>query len=181
MYSFSPLHETLDIFRHFMKCLTSRIACNMKTTPFPKLWEKMLIKKRSRHCALKRNVSSGGDMITALPYLTHFCRICTELLPQKGPIACYVSTWHHLPKSRYGKQNCLFALASRIQNERQLTIMFILSQGHRHHGALFVNPYLEPYLWNHHEFMLWLRAPNLWLRTPILWLRISTLRTLEVG
>ena len=26
-YSFSPLHEMPDIFRHFMKCLTSRIAC----------------------------------------------------------------------------------------------------------------------------------------------------------
>ena len=28
-YSFSPLHEMPDIFRHFMKCLTSRIACNI--------------------------------------------------------------------------------------------------------------------------------------------------------
>jgi len=31
-YSFSPLHETPDIFRHFMKCLTSRIACNIYIT-----------------------------------------------------------------------------------------------------------------------------------------------------
>ena len=30
-YSFSPLHEMSDIFRHFMKCLTSRIACNIYT------------------------------------------------------------------------------------------------------------------------------------------------------
>ena len=29
--SFSPLHEMPDIFRHFMKCLTSRIACNIYT------------------------------------------------------------------------------------------------------------------------------------------------------
>ena len=28
-YSFSPLHEITDIFRHLMKCLTSRIACYM--------------------------------------------------------------------------------------------------------------------------------------------------------
>ena len=28
-YSFSPLHEMPDIFRYFMKCLTSRIACNI--------------------------------------------------------------------------------------------------------------------------------------------------------
>ena len=28
-YSFSPLHEMPDIFRHFMKCLTSRIVCNI--------------------------------------------------------------------------------------------------------------------------------------------------------
>ena len=28
-YSFSPLREMPDIFRHFMKCLTSRIACNI--------------------------------------------------------------------------------------------------------------------------------------------------------
>ena len=31
-YSFSPLHETPDIFRHFMKCLTSRIASNIYIT-----------------------------------------------------------------------------------------------------------------------------------------------------
>ena len=28
-YSFSPLHEVPDIFRHFMKCLTSQIAYNI--------------------------------------------------------------------------------------------------------------------------------------------------------
>ena len=28
-YSFSPLHEMPDIFRHFMKCFTSRIACTI--------------------------------------------------------------------------------------------------------------------------------------------------------
>ena len=30
-YSFSPLHEMPDIFMHFIKCLTSRIACNIYT------------------------------------------------------------------------------------------------------------------------------------------------------
>ena len=30
-YNFSPLHEMPNIFRHFMKCLTSRIACNIYT------------------------------------------------------------------------------------------------------------------------------------------------------
>ena len=30
-YSFSPLHEMPDIFQHFMKCLTSRIAFNIHT------------------------------------------------------------------------------------------------------------------------------------------------------
>ena len=28
-YNFSPLHEMPNIFRHFMKCLTSPIACNI--------------------------------------------------------------------------------------------------------------------------------------------------------
>ena len=31
-YSFSPLHEIPDIFRHFMKCLTSGFACNIYIT-----------------------------------------------------------------------------------------------------------------------------------------------------
>ena len=30
-YSFSPLHEMPDIFRHLVKCLTSQIACNTHT------------------------------------------------------------------------------------------------------------------------------------------------------
>ena len=29
VYSFSPLHQKPDIFRHFMKCLISRTACNI--------------------------------------------------------------------------------------------------------------------------------------------------------
>ena len=33
-YSFLPLYEMPDIFRHFMKCLTSRIACNIYMSVF---------------------------------------------------------------------------------------------------------------------------------------------------
>ena len=33
-YSFLPLYEMPDIFRHFMKCLTSQIACNIYMSVF---------------------------------------------------------------------------------------------------------------------------------------------------
>ena len=46
-YSFSPPHEMPKIFRHFMKCLTSRIACNISISIY--LYIYILLKL---HCAV---------------------------------------------------------------------------------------------------------------------------------
>ena len=63
-YSFSPLHEITDIFRHLMKCLTSRIACYMYVCMYVSIYKYIslssdILRQISRH-------SNPGFPVTTL-------------------------------------------------------------------------------------------------------------------